>query len=191
MYLTEEMLEAAERRWGRPRRLSLAFQISERERELVRGSRRDERSHDITLFIEHQARYVVIAKPPFPEGVWRAPSGGLHRGEDLETGARREALEETGLDVTLERYLLRIDARLSVGEEVEPWQTHVFTARAPSDSLAPRDRREIRAARWATREELQGEIRRALLATRYGLFRYRVALTDAAFDRIDELARAN
>jgi ADP-ribose pyrophosphatase YjhB (NUDIX family) len=185
MYVTEAMLEKAARRWGEPRRLALAYEISSLERALIRGSRRDERSHDVTLFIERDGRFAVIAKPMFPPGVWRAPSGGLLPGEDLEVGARREALEETGLDVRLERYLLRIAATFTLGPEVEPWHTHVFLARALGSELAPRDRREIRAARWATREELQGAIREALLATGHALFAYRVALTDAAFVEID------
>lgn len=189
-YLTEAMLEDAARRWGEPRRLRLDFAISLEERSLVRGSRRHDRSHDITLFIEREGRFAVIAKPMFSPGVWRAPSGGLTPGEDLETGARREALEETGLDVELTRYLLRIDARFGCGAETEPWTTHVFLARAGSDALDPHDRREIRAARWATRDEIQGPIRDALLATGRGLFAYRVALTDAAFARLDELAAA-
>lgn len=185
MYVTEQMLEAAARRWGEPRRLALAYEISPVERALIRGSRRDDRSHDVTLFIERADRFVVIAKPLFPPGVWRAPSGGLLPGEDLEAGARREALEETGLDVRLERYLLRIAATFTQGAEVEPWHTHVFRASAGGGELAPRDRREIRAAKWAAREEIQGTIREALLATGHALFAYRVALTDATFAEID------
>ncbi len=188
-YVTEAMLEAAARRWGEPRRLALAFGISPEERALVRGSRRHERSHDITLFIERDGRFAVISKPSFPSEAWRAPSGGLVPGEDLEDGARREALEETGLDVRLQRYLLRVDVGFAVGEEVEPWHTHVFRTGVAAGELVPRDRREIRAAKWATRAEIQGEIRAALLATGRGLFCYRVALTDATFARLDELAR--
>ncbi len=189
-YLTEAMLEAAARRWGEPRRLSLEYATSAEERALVRGSRRHGRSHDITLFIERDGLFAVIAKPSFPPGAWRAPSGGLAPGEDLETGARREALEETGLDVRLERYLLRIDVRFTLGDALEPWQTHVFLARALPGALEPRDCREIRSAKWSTRDEIQGPVRAALLATGRGLFRYRVALTDDAFARMDELARA-
>jgi ADP-ribose pyrophosphatase YjhB (NUDIX family) len=190
VYLTEAMLEAAARRWGEPRRHALTFEITPRERGVIHGTSQPDRVHDITLFIERDAHFAVIAKPFFPPGVWRAPSGGLVPGEDLEAGAKREALEETGLEIELARYLLRIDARFTLGLEVEPWHTHVFLARAAAGELAPRDTREIRAARWAAREELQGPIRAALLATGFPLFRYRVALTDAAFERIDELARA-
>jgi ADP-ribose pyrophosphatase YjhB (NUDIX family) len=189
VYLTEAMLEAATRRWGEPKRLSLAFEISERERDLIRGSRRDERSHDITLFIRRGEEFAVIAKPGYPRDGWRAPGGALKPAEELEAGAKREALEETGLEVELERYLLRIDATFWYGAETEPWDTHVFLVRAPAGELAPRDTHEIRAARWATREEIQGRIREVLLATGRGLFRYRVALTDEAFEAMAGAAR--
>ena len=184
MYVTEDMLEAAARRWGAPRRVTMSFGISERERDLVRGSRRDERSHDITLFIRRDERYAVIAKPGYPKGAWRAPSGAVKPGEELEAGAKREAYEETGLAVELERYLLRIDAAFWYGAEVEPWQTYVFLASAPSGELDVKDTREITAARWATEQELQGPIRKALLDSERGLFRYRVALTDEAFEEL-------
>ena len=190
MYLTEEMLAAAARRWGEPKRIELAFEITPREQSVIHSTSQPERIHDITFFIEHRGRYAVITKPFFPPGVWRAPSGGLHPGEDIEAGAKREALEETGLPIELERYLVRVEARFTLGELVEPWRTHVFLARTDASELAPRDTREIRAAKWATREELQGPIRDALLATGYPLFRYRVALTDATFARLDELSRA-
>ena len=189
MYVTDAMLDAAAQRWGEPRRLELAFEITARERAVIHGTRQPDRIHDITFFIQRDDRFAVITKPFFPPGVWRAPSGGLHPGEDLEAGTKREALEETGLAIELERYLLRVDARFTLGHEVEPWRTQVFLAHAASGDLEPRDVREIRAAKWATREELQGPIRDALLATGYPLFRYRVALTDATFARLDELSR--
>lgn len=156
---------------------------------MIHSTSQPERLHDLTFFIERDRRFAVIAKPFFPTGVWRAPSGGLVPGEGIEGGAKREALEETGLAIELERYLLRIDARFTLGTVIEPWRTQVFLARASSGDLEPRDTREIRAAKWATRDEIQGPIREALLATGYPLFRYRVALTDATFERIDELER--
>lgn len=163
--------------------------IGERERALIAGSRRHGRSHDITLFIARRDEWVVIAKPSFPPGVWRAPSGGLHPGEELETGALREALEETGLVVSLERYLVHIDATFRYGDVVEPWHSEVFLARAVSEDLAPIDTHEISAARWMTRDELQGAVRERLLASGRGLFAYRAALHDATFAALDTLGR--
>lgn len=150
------------------------------------GSRHHGRSHDITLFIARGDEWAVIAKPSFPPGIWRAPSGGLHPGEELEAGALREALEETGLVISLERYLVHIDATFRHGGAIEPWHSEVFLARVVSGDLAPIDTREISGARWMTRPELQGVVRERLLASGRGLFAYRAALHDATFAALDE-----
>ncbi len=187
LYLTAQRLADAARHWGEPRSLALEFAIGERERDLVRGSRRNARSHDITLFIERDGLWAVIAKPQFPPGVWRAPSGGLNVDEDLAAGALREALEETGLTVALDRYLLHIDARFAYGDDIEAWHSEVFLAPAVAGELAPIDTHEISAARWMTREELLGPVRDRLIASGRGLFAYRAALHDAAFEALDRI----
>ncbi|HZP95003.1 MAG TPA: NUDIX hydrolase [Candidatus Limnocylindria bacterium] len=187
LYLTAERLADAARRWGEPRRISLELAIGERERDLVRGSRRDQRSHDVTLFIERAGLWAVIAKPQFPPGVWRAPSGGVHVDEDLEAGALREALEETGLTVALQRYLLHIDARFAYRDEIEPWHSEVFLAPAVAGEIAPIDTHEISGARWMSRDELLGPVRERLLSSGRGLFAYRAALHDAAFEQLDRM----
>jgi hypothetical protein len=51
--------------------------------------------------------------------------------------------------------------------------------------LAPQDTAEIAEARWGTAEELAGPIRERLLSTGRALWRYRVALHDAALSQLD------
>ncbi|MDI6825514.1 MAG: NUDIX hydrolase, partial [Bacillota bacterium] len=117
MYLTEEKLAPLIARYGRPRVVSTRQEISSPEMDMVLASRRDGRAHDVTCFIvDDRGRVAVIRKHFHPPGVWRAPSGGVHAGEDPEEGIRREMREETGLDVRLVRYLLRIDATFVSGE---------------------------------------------------------------------------
>jgi hypothetical protein len=60
------------------------------------------------------------------------------------------------------------------------WRTHVFSARTAEQELRPIDTHEISAARWGTTTELAGPIRARLLETGRMLWRYRVALHDAA-----------
>ena len=94
-------------------------------------------------------------------------------------GALREAAEETGLQVVLERYLVRIHVTFHDGAVEEPWVSHLFLARTLQTDLAPQDRAEIAGARWATTGELAGPVREALVRSGGGLFRYRAHLHDA------------
>ena len=107
-------------------------------------------SHDVTFAVERDGLLAVIRKPSFPPGAWRIPSGGIARGETFEEGARREALEETGLDIELTGYPLVARSVFTHRGEQLPWVTHVVTARAGDGDLAPRDREEIEDARWMT-----------------------------------------
>ncbi|WP_416876163.1 NUDIX hydrolase [Kitasatospora sp. SC0581] len=45
----------------------------------------------------------------FPEAGVQVPAGGVEPGEDLESAARRECLEETGIAVIRELYALGVD----------------------------------------------------------------------------------
>ena len=120
----------------------------------------------------------MIRKPSFPPGAWRIPSGGIDRGETFEEGARREALEETGLDIELTGYPLVARSVFTHGGEQLPWVTHVVTARAGDGDLAPRDREEIEDARWMSWEELTGPVAERLRASGGALFAYRAELHD-------------
>ncbi|MEW6399395.1 MAG: NUDIX hydrolase [Bacillota bacterium] len=232
MFLTAEKLAPLIARYGQPRLVDMTQAVSTAEMDMVLDSRKDGRAHDVTCFIlDGRGQVAVIRKHFHPPGVWRAPSGGIRLHEDVEHGIRREMREETGLDIRLERYLLRISVTFfeeGSRRREQAWTSHVFAARPesrwaesrwaesrcaeswcaeswcaggagapleppgasleppsatlepPGATLEPEDRDEIASARWATIGELQGPIRRALLATGRGLFRYRVALTDLA-----------
>ncbi len=189
MYTDRDDVKAIEAELGTPVETGMVFEISPSEFDMVSSSMRNGRAHDTTMFIRAASEpraVVVIRKPFFPSGVYRAPSGAAHRGETLKQGATRESKEETGLDVALRRYLARINAKFTCGERHIDWTSHVFEAREVSGVLRPIDTHEIAEARWASFEELQGDIRQALLDTGWGLFRYRVALTDLTVGELGE-----
>lgn len=180
MYVTDAIVRTWEAVYGQPEVLSTRREISPPELAMVRGSRKFERSHDITFCISDGARLAVIAKSTFPPGAYRIPSGGLSPGEPLEIGVMREAREETGLTVRCEHYLLRVHAEFTCGDQIEPWVSHVIWTTTAQRELAPTDHHEIREARWATLAEIQGPIRAALVASGRALLGgYRVDLTDA------------
>jgi ADP-ribose pyrophosphatase YjhB (NUDIX family) len=182
VHVDEAMLAPLRERFGEPVALEWAGEISEQEHALATYNPR--RMHDVTLFIFNGDRLALIRKPHFEDGVWRPPGGGVKRGEDFVAGVRREALEETGLRVELQRYLVAATARFRYGSAEVDWRTHVFSATTEDAELAPRDAEEIEAARWGTLPELSGPLRERLLATDRAFWRYRVALHDAAAEAL-------
>jgi ADP-ribose pyrophosphatase YjhB (NUDIX family) len=178
VHLTDEVLAPIRVRYGEPRILEWEGDISEHEYGIATYD--PLRTHDVTLFILNGKRLALIRKHPFPPDVWRPPGGGVKEGEDFVEAVRREALEETGLRVELDRYLVETRARFAHGGRELDWRTHVFSATTEDDAIAPLDTVEIAEARWGTLEELAGPLRNRLLATGRAFWRYRVALHDAA-----------
>jgi 8-oxo-dGTP pyrophosphatase MutT (NUDIX family) len=178
LHLTEELLAPIRERYGEPVRMTWEGEISDRE--WATATYNPDRVHDITLFITNGDQLALIRKPHFGEGVWRTPGGGIKPGEDFVEGVAREALEETGLRVELQRYLVAAAARFLRHPDELTWHTHVFQVTTEDKTIAPHDEVEIADARWGTLEELAGPIRERLLETGRAFWRYRVALHDAA-----------
>jgi ADP-ribose pyrophosphatase YjhB (NUDIX family) len=181
-HVDESVLAPLRKRYGEPVRLEWEGEISEREHSLATYNPR--RSHDVTLFILNGERLALIRKHAFEPGIWRPPGGGVKPGEDFVEGVQREALEETGLRVELQRYLVDATARFVYDPDDVPWRTHVFLATTDHEVLRPQDADEIEAARWSTVPELSGPLRARLLATGRAFWRYRVALHDAAAEAL-------
>jgi ADP-ribose pyrophosphatase YjhB (NUDIX family) len=189
VHVTDEMLAPLRERYGVPAELTWSGEITEREHALATYN--PLRTHDVTLFILDPAdRIALIRKPQFAEGIWRPPGGGIKPDEGFVEGAVREALEETGLHVELDRYLVDARPTFFYGSQEVPWRTHVFSARTTDTELHPRDPEEIAAARWGTLDELAGPLRARLLATGHALWRYRVALHDAALQQVSDTYRS-
>jgi 8-oxo-dGTP pyrophosphatase MutT (NUDIX family) len=182
VHLSEEILAQVRARYGEPLRMRWEGEITAPEHALATYNPR--RTHDVTLFILNGERLALIRKPMFGDGIWRPPGGGIKPAEDVRVGAEREALEETGLRVTLQRYLVDADALFVHPPHELQWRTHVFLATTDDEELAPRDEDEIAGARWGTLEELAGPLRERLLATGRAFWRYRVALHDRALEAL-------
>jgi len=182
VHVDEAVLAPVRARFGEPALLRWEGDVSGDELRLITFNAA--RRHDVTLFVFNGDRLALIRKPHFAEGIWRTPGGGIKPGEPFVQGVVREGLEETGAEIELERYLVRAEALFRHGATAIPWQTHVFLATTTAEELEPLDAEEIDAARWGTAEELLGPIRARLLETGRALWRYRVALHDAALAQL-------
>lgn len=180
MYIQEKAIKELETLYGVPQEITVEQEITLPEMRMLKASQKNGRAHDFTFFIiDNEDRVAVIRKHSHPPGFYRAPSGGINPGEDLLRGMLREALEETGVEIRFERYILRIKARFKCNETSVFWVSHIFTAVPLSTLLCPLDTDEIKEAKWVSWEELQGPIRENLRNSPLKLFHYRVVLTDA------------
>ena len=190
MWVDDDVLAPVRERYGEPGTLELQLEISPAERDLVLASTSKGRHHDVTFFVIRGEDLALIRKPHYEAGLWRPPGGGLHPAEPFEDGVKREALEELGVPIELRRYLVCATAVFTCDSLSIPWTTHVLEAETDASDLAPVDTHEISAARWGTAEELAGPIRERLLATGRALWRYRVALHDAALQAMASESRS-
>jgi 8-oxo-dGTP diphosphatase len=105
---------------------------------------------DAVVLTAAEPRSVLLIRrkhPPF-EGSWALPGGFLEMEEELETGARRELEEETGVSIP-EVPLEQIGTYGKVGRDPRSRTISiVFAGLVPDPAPAPQARDDAADARW-------------------------------------------
>ncbi|MFX0108285.1 MAG: NUDIX hydrolase [Candidatus Hodarchaeota archaeon] len=177
------------KKYGEPKKIHFATEFQEFECNLVKQSVAKGRHHDITCFIRSKEdQYITIQKHAYAEtGIYRAPSGGANQGESLESAARREMLEETGMEIRILRFVLDSTLDVMCLDGVIPWRSLVFLAEPLGGNMVPQDTFEIYDVKISTREEMVGEISELMEESGWGGFKYRAHLTRAFFKQLEIL----
>jgi 8-oxo-dGTP diphosphatase len=137
----KEVAELA-RQYGPLERRHYVLEMGERTfayRQEVCNDRRGE----VALFILRPSGTVILhTKDFYPEGIYRVPTGGIEWGEDVVTAVHREAREETGLTVAIERCLGVLEYEFRYRGETLPFVSYVFLLRENGGQLCPQDEGE-------------------------------------------------
>ena len=101
-------------------------------------------------------RALLLRRRKPPVGLWENPGGVLEPGEDFEACARREAWEETGLEIKgpLRAWWTRVEP-WKAPDDPELYAGVGFLARHPGGEVEPEDAAHD-AYLWATEEEWRG-----------------------------------
>ncbi|SDB79996.1 acetyl-CoA carboxylase carboxyl transferase subunit beta [Raineyella antarctica] len=102
------------------------------------------------IILNEQRQILLVQRGHEPQrGRWTVPGGRLEPGESPDRAAVREAFEETGLHVRIEREVLHL--RLPTGDGHE-FDVHDFLATVVGGELAAGD--DADDARWVSQDDL-------------------------------------
>ncbi|MEE8575861.1 MAG: NUDIX hydrolase, partial [candidate division Zixibacteria bacterium] len=164
-----------EAKFGRPQHRRIAVAVTKKEYDRIRSSQVNGRNHDVTAYIKKGDSYIVIAKHIYPDGLFRAPSGGLNPGEDVITGINREVAEETGCIIDLTRYLMRTSVYFVHESDTIFWRSFIFEANYLSGDFEFTDKHEIREVSLATLNDFD-RFGQTMRASTLGGLHYRAAM---------------
>jgi 8-oxo-dGTP diphosphatase len=127
----------------------------------------------VGVIIRRNNQIVLVQRGKEPsKGLWTFPGGAIELGESLQEAARREALEETGLDVELEEVATVLDnvVRDDTGRVQYHYVIVDYLARPVGGTLRPGS--DVSQARWFRISELDelemtekaGQLARQLLS---------------------------
>lgn len=91
---------------------------------------------------------IILVRHSYGGQGWALPGGGMTFGEDPQLAARREILEELGMELGTMRLVARVEETLSHS----PHTVHLFEAK--SEDFPRADRREVLEARYFPRHSL-------------------------------------
>ena len=134
-------------RYGAPIRQRCALDVSHASHGWWSTDKARRRDGEVVLFILRRNRKLILhTKDFYPGGVMRAPSGGIKQGEAVIAAVHREALEETGLQVSIERFLTFIEFEFHWQGQVVRYPSYGFLLREMAGVLQTLDPDERIAA---------------------------------------------
>ena len=179
MFVPKETIQELSEQFGHPKEVSFSYEISVEEFERIKSSQKNGREHDVTIYIRKDDKFIVIAKHFYPQGLFRAPSGGINPNEDFIAGAKREVLEETGCEVSIQKFLLQthVQFKLVNSDKVINWHSYVFLAEYISGDFQFTDTNEIREVTTVTLAEYE-KFSATMRSTSIGGLHYRADMHD-------------
>ncbi|RQO57279.1 NUDIX hydrolase [Paucibacter sp. KBW04] len=110
------------------------------------------------VIVEHEGRILLVRhQKPGAYDFWVAPGGGAEDGEDLLATVRREALEETGLQIEPTQLVYVEEFCQPQQRECKMWFLGRYVGGQISTQQVEATREHIVEAAWLHRDELAGK----------------------------------
>nr|MBC7244357.1 NUDIX hydrolase [Chloroflexota bacterium] len=133
--------------YGSPARRRFVLNVSEATVQWWTSVKPRRQDGEVVLFIRRRNGNMILhIKDFYPAGALRVPSGGIQAGESLSSAVYREALEETGLETNIERFLAVIEFEFHCQGLVIPFSSYLFLLHETGGQLQVMDKDERIAA---------------------------------------------
>jgi ADP-ribose pyrophosphatase YjhB (NUDIX family) len=118
----QDELRQLARRYGQPLIETIDLTSTKRFDPL---SKTDRYGEDCMVIRRPNGRLLTMTKTTYPANAYRLPTGGINHVESVIDALLRETLEETGLQVNVERFLVAVAYRL-LGQDHPSFYTFAF-----------------------------------------------------------------
>ncbi len=157
--INEDELSELSARYGSGQRHQVTVDISAvaYDEWLEKMVRHPSRRGEVVLVIQRpDGRVLLHTKRFYPEAVFRLPSGGVHPDEAVLAGLTREAKEETGLNVSVDRFLGTVEYEFRNNRRRLPFVSYLFLLQADTSKPLAQDSGEgITGFRYVSPAELR------------------------------------
>jgi len=109
----------------------------------------------VGVILVKDGKFLLVQEGQVDVGTWNIPAGWLDMNEEIIIGAKREAQEETGLDIEITGFLGAYASCKQVNDKIINPVRFIFAASPLNEKLNyPKD--EILDAKWFSYEEIKG-----------------------------------
>ena len=140
--ISPEEIEELSRRYGPIERRSYSLEMGRKGFEYWQRALAEKRRGEVVFVVKRPAGVILHTKGFYPPGTYRLPSGGVGWGESVLGALHREAWEEMGLEIEVERFLGLLEYEFRCQKETIPFVSYVFLVREAGGELAPQDKEE-------------------------------------------------
>lgn len=123
--------------------MTVSSLILRRMMDKAEGKKKPRRGEVVMVIPNQAGEFWLHTKDFYPTGVYRLMSGGLEAGENPLAALRREALEETGFRVKVERCLAVVTYRLISQDLTIPFVSYVLLTSPGQSEPHPTDSSEM------------------------------------------------
>ena len=132
-------IDEAKSRYGVPGERACRLQVGPESFGWWRGVAKKRPGEVVMLIRRPNGKFLLHTKEFYPSGIYRVPSGGIKKGEDLTVAVLRESWEETGLTVDIEQFLGIVRYEIHGEEEAVRFTSYLFLLREMRGELGVRD----------------------------------------------------